>query len=350
MKSNRKITSSEKKLFLVTGLAIAFIIAFGAWRQYVDAIPEVEIPTVELPQQNAFDVYVAAGKVLAQRSLIGYAVEGMMPTDNKNGELSDERRPANSADRLTILAANSTSLNLFQQATKFQYQEPAIRSFSTPLPYYSHFRRLTDLLIIQGREHEARRDWARAAEQYLTALEFGAKISDNATILMGWHVGQSCEGIGRNALRQMTDKLDSAQLTKVLTRLQKRDAARHKMDQIFLQESRFGQAAFIEIFQMRDWVRLVAYDLDFDIISTNWKKTVRLQLIGKRGFLDDYVRAMNAAQQDAKLPYRKRNPPRDLDSISLGFQPDFPRFYFVDARSRAAHNLLSVEFALRLYR
>ena len=64
MKEHRKITRSEKNLFVVTGFAITLMVSFGAWRQYVNAIPEVEIPTPKMPSPNAYDFYVKAGAAI----------------------------------------------------------------------------------------------------------------------------------------------------------------------------------------------------------------------------------------------------------------------------------------------
>lgn len=60
MKPQRKITSSEKKLFVLTGFMLASIIGFGAWWQFVNAVPDVKIPSPKMPSPNAYDFYVKA--------------------------------------------------------------------------------------------------------------------------------------------------------------------------------------------------------------------------------------------------------------------------------------------------
>ena len=350
MTNHRKITRSEKKLFFITSFALALVIAFGAWRQWVDAIPQVDIPILVMPQQNAFDVYVGAGKVLTQHQLIGYAVEDTMPIPVRAGTIPEKTRLCTSSDRLAILAANAVSLTIFQQGLKLDYKEPANRSREAQFPYYNDFRNLTRLLIIQGREYECRRNWRGAANEYLLALEFGADVSDNAVTLVGWLVGHGCESLARKSLKRIINNLSAPDLRNVLARLKKRDEKRSAFERILLEEGRFSQACILETFHDRNWAQQFSIDFDFDIASTNWKKVARLQTIGKRGFFDDYRRAMNLAIEDAKLPYTKRHVSPDPNSISYGYQPDFPRHGFVDARSKTDHILLTTELALRLYK
>lgn len=329
---------------------LASVFCVVGWLFRINAQPGYDIPWTAMPRRNAFDLYVAAGKVLDRAVPIGYAAEGSVPVDWSNDGLRDKFRPCTSRDRQAILHANRISLLLFREAHRLPYVEPDARSYDAIFPYYSHYRDLCRLIVVRGREHEYQRDWEKAANDYLEIVQFGARVRDNATILDGWQVGMGCQFYGREGLQRVFGHLSSTQLRYIVHRLQSIEAQRIAYSQILQRHSYFMQSYLYSMFELPDWMVKVSYDMDYDVAHTNWTKVLRLLFVGKQGLYDNYVRGMNLGITDAALPYRKRVSPRNHGALSYNYQVDFASYGHFDARNRTAIDLLYTEMALRGYR
>ena len=267
MNSNRKITRSEKKLF-VTGSAIAFIIAVGAWRQWVDAIPEVEIPSPQLPSPNAYDFYVKAGAaILPASSAVGPVF------DTKVVPEAQWKTRYPTINKEAWLLQNTKALVLLKKGFHHPCRVPPKRTlnsmFNTP---FRSFRNLARMLTTQSHAHSERGNWRGAADSMIDILHLGHGISQSGT-LIDFLASTAVSAIGRREFWKILPHLNAAESKSLARRLEKIIDQRATYASLLQEGKYYGQATLIEEMRSKDWRTA---ELSDSTGLARWKELMRM--------------------------------------------------------------------------
>jgi len=330
-----------KYLVLVCGaiVVVGWAVA-SSWRT-INTVPAVEIPKPKMPSPNAYSYYSKAGQAMRRGREIELVVRAGTPAANRTSD-----RAYSLAEKEALVKANSAALATLRQGFRHRCLAPPTRSITDERPEYVWFRRLAELLVLEGQVKEGRDDWGGAAESYMDAMRMGADLMRGAA-LMGRYQGANRQSRGRLAMWSVVDRLDAQQARAAARRMEDIIARRVPPADTLQEEKWFGEAALMEMFQgkLKDKTgRLVGRMPDYQ----------------KRRAIEVYSRQVDRAIADVRLPYPKstvrtidfrpsRNPftrlPEVLAAILLPVYHGPFRFAYHDAQNA----LLTVSLALRAY-
>ncbi|HZO87573.1 MAG TPA: hypothetical protein VFB38_04480 [Chthonomonadaceae bacterium] len=352
-----------RRLSLSAGLlAAALSIGGYAWWQYVNADPDIPVPTPTMPKPNAFDFYRTAGMNLRDDDQIGVALSNRRPQADKAVEQpqSAHKGPERPQDHIYSLAEkealvreNASALLVLRQGLAYPYQEPPARSLNAVFPHLAKYRSLARLLALEAQTKAARGDWAGAVRSDLDAIEMGEQIPHGG-ILIGKLVGIACEAIGRKPLWKAIDHLNAGQARATARRLERIRGLHVPIAETLKEEKWFTLAGLQEAFRHPDWLRQWAKAGQEDPSLVEEVSGYLLLLRhSKRQILDNYMRYMDQAIACAKLPYAVpcAAPAVPEDPINRWLAPTFTQARFQDAAySETLNALLLTALALRAYR
>ena len=299
-------TKGEKFLLGAILLTVALAALGTFWWRQVNTTPVIAIPTPTMPAQNAFDYFNAAASAEVMRNSVSYAVETRPPLHNQPpGSLYHIYSPQ---QKVALVQANVPALKMIRQGLALPYQNPPIRSFSTPMPYYIKFRGLARLLALQGQVRESQGDWNGAVNDDLSVVLLGEKIS-HGSALLGSIFGIGCEGTGRRPLWRDVDHLSAAQAREAARRLEQILWAHVPFAGTLQEEEWYTQASLLEVFrrpswrtEMRSYMMGDASLLDMGV-SLSAQQQAQLKFASKKAIMSDYTTGMNSLIRFARQPY-----------------------------------------------
>jgi len=346
--SNRPLVPKPKRrigrnLILVTILSLVGVLV--AWGRFIADDPVLTIPKPVLPNPNAFDAYVTAGRSLINAKQIDAASYTRPPVP-----ISLEQKEA-------LVQQNAGALQTLRQGFAYEYRNPPIRSLFVPTPQYGTFRRLARLLAIQSQVRAAQHDWGGAADSALDAIRLGIDVPHGGGLEVHG-VGVSCELSGQRALWGTIEHLNAAQAQTATQRLET-TMVRHVPFANTIQEEKWaGLAQIIQFFHSarKRGVFLEANGLAGRDASTSRRYTaVFFLLYGKKRVLKDYAEYMDAIAAGAGRPYplKMLPPPIPEDPINQTFVSVIgdlrSDLRFNDVTIRAQDGILLVALALHAY-
>jgi hypothetical protein len=193
--STRKAGKSRIGCWLIPPVLLAGLIA---WRWFVEEqYNPGRLPTVAMPQPNAFDSFVEAARSVASDT---QGTDGL-----KHMEVSEATE---------VVKANADPLQTFHSAIGKPCQYPV----GEHLPLNVDQINLAQLVVVEGRCAEAKRNWRRAALCYLDVFEFGTMVEKNARIGNGL-VGTLVVAMAERPLDSLLDRCDGPTVDYVAGRL-----------------------------------------------------------------------------------------------------------------------------------
>jgi hypothetical protein len=343
MKPQRKITSSEKKLFLVTVIALAFIVGFGAWWQWVNALPDVEIPTPKLPSPNAYDFYVRAGAAIVP--IYPTPARGrdraIVPQTQLETQYSTEKKEA-------WLNQNSKSLKLLRQGFKYPCRVPPSRSFSIDTSKtIASLRSLARMLAVESRCKSERNKWGEAANSALDILYLGRDIPQGGMIL-DFLNGAAVDAIGRRELWKILPHLDVKESKLAARRLDKIIQSRVNFADVIRGEKYWGQNGLLEVLRRsKSPVTSRSTSTGLAKFSELWRSATT----PRRVLFKNYTTYMDAVIANAEKPYaaKQPEPPMPDDFYTELLAPSYERGRWNYARAESGNALILVALALRAF-
>ena len=340
------------------GFLLLGLLAFGLWRNSLEAEPQIEIPAVgTTPNHDAYDNFVAAAKSLTS--------EAGSVAVNKKGQICrmDEKtgKYLIYAPRETeaLLRANAEALRGFRQGLKFAYQEPQYRSFDTFFPQYPAFRALARLLRVEERTRADQGDIKDAAESDLDIMDLGCRVQ-HSTSMIGRLVGIACQEIGRRDLWTWAESLKAREARRATRRMEDIEAATTPLADMLREEKWAQLASLIEVYRSPDWrAKLLNTWKEADPVERQFDeariKAMRWNLwfAGKRECLDSYARYWDQSIAYVSQPYAAHPAPPAVPQNAVGTilleNTTMPVIWCKDVGCRTQNALITAKFALRAY-
>lgn len=335
---------AEKRFLVLSLLLIALFCSSLAWWGRLNELPTYQIPNPVSPSPNAYDTHVQATFLMAP--VPKPAVDSILD-DKKVDDPKERAKRYSLARKEAWLKQNDKAFYMMRQGLKQSYQQPALRSWSTPLFFVSRFRELARRLVVESKAHALRGNHKAAAHSALDAMHFGHQIPRGGPSITAM-VGQAIQNIGRSQLLDVLPHLSAPECKQVARRLEQIRALNVPYADILREEKWGGQASFLEIMKKPDWAT------QFSAVTgtaPDFWQAWRFRLAGKRRVLDNYTNYMDKSIAEARKPYSKaREVPLPDDPVSQVMTPIFGSGRFNFARSETGSALALVALALRAYR
>lgn len=335
----------SKKLWGLIAFIALCALAVNGWRQgidYMNAPPEVEIPTPQMPSPNAYYVYVKAGKAIIDSPKIDPIYDPSPPPRQQwKMHYPIEKREA-------WLQQNATAFTILREGFKYHCRVPLRRSLNTS--YFSnnpHVRKLNRILWAQSRVHEERGRLLAAMQNGIDMIRLGTDFSRGGAYV-DFLVGSSLRDMGYQRCWELLPRLNNADSRTVIDRLEKLHQTRPTRVAILQEEKNYCQALSLEIMQSDGWRRENWAGKDRrKHLAWFW----RLHTSSKRAQFDSYTRYIDALIAYHQKPYLNNSPepvkPNDLFTHLFG--SGYSRFGWNYARAEARGSLLLASLALHLY-
>jgi hypothetical protein len=331
--------------FLIA-LTVGITFAGGRYVIGVQDPGDVPIPAPIVLDVNAFDDYKRAGEMvrtdsraISQAAKMGDPYQPDVPGLEASELLTRHR------DALTILRAG------FDKPCRM----PTVRDFSTLVPYYTDFRALGQLLVLEGKEKEARGDIAGAAQSYRDAVRFGTDISQGGPII-GHLVSLAVGTMGRKALWNLLPRMDGETAKETASFLESIADRQAPIVEALEEEKYGGQTMLLTVFRTPNRV----FTQDFSPEGGSWSDGAMRRALpfiymrwSKREILNNYNEYMDSMIAQARQPYHGRIPEPDFkgtDPLTAILTPVFSGAQFTYTRARTDHALLMTECAIHAYR
>jgi len=330
---------------LLAAAILSLVVVLVAWGRFVADDPVLMLPNPVLPQPNAFDTYVTAGRNLVNAKQID-AASAMKPVV-----------PITLAQKEALVRQNAGVLQTLRQGFVYEYRNPR-RSLFIPTPHLATFRGMARLLAVESQVRAARHDWGGAAESALDAIRLGIDVPHGGGLDVHG-VGVSCELSGQQALWGTIEHLNAAQSRAAAQRLETTMVRRVPFTDTMQDEKWAGLAEMIRFFDSarKRGVFVGADGLVGRDASTSRRYTAVFYLLhGKKRVLKDYAQYMDAIAAGAGRPYplKMLPPPIPDDPINQIFVTVIgdlrSDLRFGDVRIRAQCGMLLVALALHAYR
>lgn len=332
-----------KKLLLATSFAIALIGGTTAWRNYINADPQVVIPPYPTaPKPNGFDVYVKAAKMIVQTPpYVDYPSDPNSPTDPKV-----RAQQYSLANKEAWLRRNAAGFALMQTALDLKCLAPSSRA-DAPFPSYASLRELARCKSIERHACEMRGDWNGAVQSQLDTVQMGNDMAHGGNLISGL-VAIAIEAIGRNDPWENVEHLNMAQAR----------AAAKRLEAIYNR-----RITYAEVLKEDKWVTLSELKPLFSDSDSSWRDAskmlnnpsfidrVKVFCVSKRAIANSTIQRLDARIANAQLPNtapQKPLPPGD--PISEMMSPDLSKARAGFARGDAGNALWMTTLALRAYK
>ncbi|MCW3054954.1 MAG: hypothetical protein JWN14_4124 [Chthonomonadales bacterium] len=366
--SRLKHRASRRKVLIGLGVGGLVIVGLISWRWTVTMkAPVLTIPNPVMPNPNAYDFYVTAGKGIVNQKLIDdsnrpiptFEPAVQFPGGAGEGPSPDAVRPPPTMpmtlkQRATLVQQNAGVIAQVHQGFEHPYLQPPCRTMDADF-HYTKLRDLARLLELQGRVRSEKGDWNGAADSYLDVMRMGEDIPHGAT-LGGALTGTYCQTVGRRPLWKVVEHLNAPQSHATLQRLAS-ILERHLPFVDTLQEEKWlGQSLRLEIFRdarMRGSLFLPG-DTEGDPLNTLGKSLSGCVFLvySKNRIMHDFTHYMDQGAQMARQPYalHRQELPEPTDPINKVLLPIWTRARWEDVHCETQNDLLLVTLALHAYR
>jgi hypothetical protein len=381
-KAKHSWTRGEKAILAGIIVAIASTMTITRFIEYYDQDPVVHVPTPTLPSPNGFDYFDAAsrnvvvgwpmpGTVYRCRQRItspppppGFAGPGgPMPvtrstpatqptigyvdvTADDNPDLHDRNVRAAA---VSILARNNGAISTFRLGLKCPCADRPIRLHRWFSMRPLRFRRLAELLALEGQVDAYRHDLDGAVQSALDVMTFGVRIQNGGAGTCYW-AGDHIEELGRALLWPQINRLSSAQCRHTASTLDAVDASTIPFAAEQRDEKWWGEASLSESFRRPNWKSQMMTDLGVRELDPSFLSQVEYRLVTKRQLMRNYIAGMDACIAAATQPYGTESATTSSDPISDLFTRRYPEDRFREASTLAQNRLLATACALRAYK
>lgn len=349
MKANRKITRGEKKWFLIAGFAIAFIVAFGAWRQWVDAIPEVQIPTPKMPSPNAYNFYVKAGAAIVKANP---AVDPVF--DKRTVPESEWKTRYPTAKKEAWLRQNATALKIMRQGFKYPCRVPpqslfdAQGLFGLSSKKLSSLRSLARLSSVESHVRIERGNWSEASKITLDIFKLGHDVSQSGAV-MDFLISVAINANGKRELWDILPHLSATDAKLASRRLEKIIETRVSYADVLREEKYSGQVGLLNFMRFSKWILIGPSKHTASAPFIMLWQTITTP---RRTVFNNYTNYMDSLIVLARERYitKVKLPEIPNDMYSQIVAPSDERLRWNYARDEAGNSLALVALALRAYR
>lgn len=371
-------------------IAVGGGLTFWMIALYMEAIPNIQVPSPSLPRFNAFDIYLrAADSVHRTTERFKREAQAAERSNSKNTMRQEKRtydvqkgdlanivstdpvsdaittpeeakrlgKPLyNTAQKEKILTAYSEGLAIFRTGLNLPYQNPPIRSYSTLLPYYADFRAMARVLRLEAQVHEERGEWAKAMDTRLDSFRFATQIPHGST-LIGELVGAAIQEIGRQGANTTVEHLSASEANKALTRLNEITKDVLPFSGTLQEEMWASQSGLLEMFTKNKWnwrpqLISMTYGGGSDQQSSSWARTLPLFLYSKRRIIANMTHYYEAEIERCSKPYSDHLPITETpsDAVSQLLLPYLANAYFQWTYTQLRLEILKAQLALQAYR
>ncbi len=330
-----------KRLLLATGFAIALIAGVVAWRQNLNADPQLVIPLPhKAPNPNGFDVYVKAAQMIVPANpAVDEVNDGRPPTDPKI-----RAQQYSLANKEAWLRRNAASFSLMQTALKMKSLAPSMRG-KIIFPPYAPLRKLTRSKTIERKVREIHGDWNGAVQSQIDTVQMGNGIARGGTLISGL-VGIAIEAIGRNDPWENVEHLNAAQARAAIARLQAIYNSRFTYAESMQEEKWYAVSQLLNAMHKGSWRQ--------QFINPNYLLLpARIQLFAssKRRVMDNLIQMFDAQIANAQQPYTSpQKPLPEGDAVTQVLAPVYNKTRAAFARGDAGNALWLTALALRAYK
>ena len=329
-----------------TGMGLAAVL-WGVWMNW---IPHYDIPNPAMPTLNAFDTFVKANFVFMESEQVGDAISKDVPKSKTHPQ------PYTQSEKEQLVAENVPCLKLLREGLKQDYRQPAIRNFTTTLPYYSKFRGMARLLLLEAQTKETKGDWDGAIRSRIDCLAFGIKIQGGAPMIGGL-VGIAVQTIGLRDSFQVANRLGLRETKESIARLESLLPTQLEFSDTLREEKWSVLAGSMEALKKTTNLKESIESYKTFGKDTNGEISKRMSLLqflttSKSTMLSNYSNYMDQAVEASKTPYAypmKMPPlPGDPFSYTLAEITADVRLKWIDIVT--AQRLLLTVLALRAFR
>ena len=358
----------------IGGIALA---GYG-WTRYIDLDPSLAVPTPTISGPNAFEDLQNAAMLLKEVDNVSYM---LFPSRRRNeqvmlapasggsilGVASDSTSGGASpgvtaaytlGEKETVLRENQAALKALRGAFGNPYLAPPVRSLEWTMPYLAAYRSMARLLLLEAEIAEERKEWGRALNCRLDALELGTQVQQKGSLLAKL-VGNACQAIGRKRIWPLVSKLSAAEAREGAARLRAILADSVPLSETLLEEESYMLAGLQEAMRKPGWRhRMMGNSVDefgnpIESGPPPWLCYIMLLPHSKASILANASEYLNRQIARAREPYYPRPaelPRDDLDPISRRLMPAFDHARFQDTSTQAQNRLLLISLSLRAIR
>lgn len=247
MRKNSKITGAEKKLFLISAIAVLMIGGAAIVRLWADAVPPPQNAGQKTPSPNGYDLFLQASKSFVP------AIPPVDPSqDSRELPESQWAQAYPTAAKEAWLNRNRDARSTLRQGIQMEAVPPRQYSYETDRrPTHNRFRELARMLVVESRVQGERGNWKGAAESAIDAIAFGHGLKRGAQL--DFLVGSAMAAMGRRQLAKVIPQLNSEQARTATARLEKLYQARVTYGEVLQEDKNFHQAALREKMLSSDW-------------------------------------------------------------------------------------------------
>lgn len=341
-RTRARFSRSEKRLVVVSTLAIALVGGVGWWRAKFASVPNVVVPTPVLPTPNAYNFYVRA---LAATS----APRHWYFDTELDGEITaGPKFAARLQKQNALLQRNAPSLVIARQGFAFPYCQPPTRKWQDPDRTTRKLHTLAALCALQSRVQGAQGDWNGAAQSALDAMHVGYDLPHGGP-MHAMFDGLRAHSYGWRELWHVLPHLNAAQLRRTGQRLEQLRSREMTFAQTLQEEKWAQQSALLDVMQRVGWERAI-YSYAPPAVARPFALAINNRLV-----MQNYSATMDNCIAQARRPYAQQRfpaPPalswQDPVSLTLIANLDYRRFVATSASAKDA--LLLTAFALRAYK
>ena len=228
-------------------------------------------PSPEVPRLNAVAVFEQAAVTFAN-----VPSNAKLKLQNYAPGLTKANAPALPIVR-AALKTNQVALSLFRKALSMQCQYPVARSWNSNVPLRINEVELANFVVLEGKAHEADKDWRAASESYLDVYEYGIKMGSRSN-LINQLVGTLIQSFGSEPLSRLLDHCDEATVAHIIRRMTPLYAQRSP-GYMAIQEERDGmivrmneEKPNLQIWQ-NDFER-IKFNRELPLIAKHWQATI----------------------------------------------------------------------------
>lgn len=326
--------SHKQVLGIVAGCVVAL---FGTrFVRHRIAEPEIVIPPTTLPKPNAFDYYGKAGKLYD-------ALVAKAPGADRIDITTDLRGKPNSTPqqlkqkypttaKLAWIRKCAPVLQTLRQGFAYEYREPPQRSLMSTRQYYTQYRALARLLVVESHTRSEQGDWAAASRSTLDGLHFGHDVPRGGPFISAL-VAYAVDAISRKELQSILPHLDAGAAKSAAAEIEKLEAERASIADTLREEKWSGVSGLNQLMG-----------------PPGVRSAFMALLFNKRKVMKNYVTYMDALAAESQKPYQKwKAPPMPKDPYNKMILPTLERSHFHATRDQTGNILLMVQLALRAF-
>ena len=351
------------------GIGLVLVIGLGTWFHALDTNPNITVPILVMPTNNAYNYYKAAAYAMVDTGKIDWAIQNRRKAIYENlrgGRVSatTDDRPYSLKEKKVLVAENAAALQLLHTGYRYPFQHPALRSFSATFPEYQKERALARLLALQAQTDAQKGDWKGALNADLDAVQLGETMPRGGA-LIGMLVGEACQSIGRRGAWETVGHLNAPQARAEARRLEAIRTYHVPAADVLQEEEWSAQASLLELMQRKDWPGSLlgmtgnagdgGNGADSGLTAANfdrWALGTRIRLTGKRTIMENYTHYMDQNIAIARQPYAAHRMPPAVpsDPVDQILLPVFAGVRFDEVEAHTQNALLLITLALQAYR